>query len=72
MATSPVVPERLSLIPSVKNQNWNKISLIPLDIGNPDDDDAEVKEMEPISAKDVIKQNKGAIGSIAFVVRRPG
>jgi hypothetical protein len=47
--------------------NWKSSSLIPLDFTP-----VGVAELSALKGNDVISKHTGTVGSIAFVVRRPG
>lgn len=61
-----VVPETMQLTPLMKNFDWTRANVVPIDFT------VGVKELSELTAKSAIQANTGAAGSIAFVVRRPG
>jgi hypothetical protein len=72
MATSStdamlVVPERMIPSSTMKSMIWKDATLIPLDLT------IGVQELSPsLSGDQVLAKQSGSVGSIAFVVRRPG
>ena len=60
------LPERMILTPAMKNAPLTSASVLPLDFG------VGVKELEAIQGEEMIGRNTGRLGSVAFVVRRPG
>ena len=66
LSTGMVVPDRMQPNAATRSTDWSASSVIPLDFS------VEIQEMESMTAKAAIDQNMGDVGSIAFVVRRPG
>lgn len=64
-----IVPESMQLRDATKEADFQKCSLIPLDIKA---ESHEVKESAALTSGDVLKRFTGKHGSICFVVRRPG
>jgi hypothetical protein len=60
------LPERVILTQVMKNAPLTTASVLPLDFG------VGVKELEAIQGEEMIGRNTGRLGSVAFVVRRPG
>jgi hypothetical protein len=65
-AAAMKVPERMILTQAMNNAPLTSASVIPLDFG------VGVKELEAIQGEEMIGRNTGNLGSVAFVVRRPG
>ena len=65
-AGSALVPETMQLTPLMKNFDWTRANVVPIDFT------VGVKELSELTAKSAIQENTGTAGSIAFVVRRPG
>lgn len=61
-----VVPERMFLTGPMKTAKWADVLLVPLDLT------VGIMEGPAVTAKDAIAKHTGPVGSIAFVVRRPG
>ena len=60
------IPERMQLTETMKSANLGTAKLIPIDFT------VGVQELEPVTGEEAIMTNTDSIGSIAFVVRRPG
>jgi hypothetical protein len=67
VAMQVVLPERMMPSSTMKSMNWKDATLIPIDLT------IGVQEQSPsLSGDQVLAKEGGSIGSIAFVVRRPG
>ena len=66
MVNAMAIPERMQLTETMKSADLGKANLIPIDFT------VGVQEMEPVTGEEAINTNTDNIGSIAFVVRRPG
>jgi hypothetical protein len=70
------VPKRMRITSQMKSTMWNKIELIPIDMMMtttlPGVGEGILQEGDPILADEAIGRNTATLGSIAFVIRRPG
>jgi hypothetical protein len=72
------VPERMRITQQMKTTVWDKIELIPIDMtmattpAIAGGDGATIQEGDSILADEAIGRNTATLGSIAFVIRRPG
>ena len=67
MVNAMAIPERMQLTETMKSADLGKANLIPIDFT------VGVQEMESVTGEEAImRANTDNIGSIAFVVRRPG
>lgn len=57
---------------TMKLSDLNEASLISLAFGKNDGKERLVKEFDVIKGSEAIAANKGKVGSLCFVVRRPG
>ena len=70
-----VVPERMILTQTMKEAPLSLASVIPLEFNaasTTSDSSNKVQEKTAISGNEMIQRHMGTIGSVAFVVRRPG
>ena len=65
-ANAMAIPERMQLTEAMKTANLKQTKLVPIDLA------VGVQEMDTIQGEEAIMANTGTVGSIAFVVRRPG
>ena len=65
-ANAMAIPERMQLTEAMKTANLKQTKLVPIDLA------VGVQEMDTIQGEEAIMSNTGPVGSIAFVVRRPG
>jgi hypothetical protein len=65
-AMAAVVPKHMIVTDVMASAPLASSTLIPLDLT------VGVQEMAPVSGQEVFTKHAGALGSVAFVVRRPG
>jgi hypothetical protein len=61
-----VIPETMMLTRTMTTFKWTDVSLLPIDFN------VGIQELSQVTADQAIKKHTGTIGSIAYVVRRPG
>jgi hypothetical protein len=67
-AAQAEVPDRLQLSPALRSYPWSNVRLREIDVGtNP-----VTESVESMRLQSVAESHSGTIGSVAFVVRRPG